>query len=263
MGSLAPAAPSEQSSNPTRRFSVSLGMQCTNNTITTSTDSVSINVIDDSSGASIFSGTTDSSGHALFSACGQNAHIYASKDGYAPIDSVYTLNDCTCAGPVVTNDTTTRTPVPTPVNTTVPTTNTTTPVPVVNTTVPTVTPNPVAPTFNGPTSGQVGSSATFTISNCDDCSIRATSPDGRVIVLPVQNGQVALPLQMTGQYSLSLVRNGEVLQNLSVSAIAPAPAPAEPVQQPSPSDNGFGFWLMVILLIIILGGAVYYLMRRK
>ncbi len=269
---------SDSSSHTTPRLSVSLDMQCTNNTITTSTNSVSIKVIDDNSGASIFSGTTDSSDHALFSACGQNAHIYASKDGYAPTDSVYTLNDCTCAGTVVTNDTTISTPVPpvvppvpTPINTTVPTpvVNTTTPAPVVNTTVPAVpsTPsvpvNPVAPTFNGPSSGQVGSSATFTVSNCDDCSISATSPDGRVVVLPVQNGQVSLPLSVAGQYSLALVRNGEVLQNLGVSATAPTPAPAESAPQTAPSDSGFGFWLMIILLLVIIGAIAYYLMGSK
>ncbi|MGV8085087.1 MAG: NosD domain-containing protein, partial [Candidatus Bilamarchaeum sp.] len=56
------ASTSGSGSSPTPALRISLDMQCNNNTITTSVSSVSVNVIDENTGSSVYSGTTDSDG---------------------------------------------------------------------------------------------------------------------------------------------------------------------------------------------------------
>ncbi|MGV8085367.1 MAG: hypothetical protein ACP5N9_03905 [Candidatus Bilamarchaeum sp.] len=249
------------SSNPALR--ISLDMQCNNNTITTSVSSVSVNVVDENTGSSVYSGTTDSDGHAMFNSCGRNVRVYANRDGYRSTDERFTLDSCTCLGtevpPVVTP------PAPTPTPTTQPApplTNTTTPL---NNT-PSPQPTPAVPVFTGPSSGVLGSTVTFSVTNCEDCSVRVEGPDGRIVTLTVTNGAVNLPITMPGNYRLSLVRNGEVVRSLSMAAnnqtnVAPSPS-APPVPGES-GDNGFGFAILIIIILVVIGGVAYYVMSQR
>jgi cell division septation protein DedD len=84
------------SNHPTPRLSVSLDMQCNNNTITTSVGSVSVHVIDEESGFQVYSGTTDENGEAMFTSCGRNVRVYANRDGYRSTDERFTLDSCSC-----------------------------------------------------------------------------------------------------------------------------------------------------------------------
>ena len=260
-------------SAPTRRFSMSFTSSCNNNTISVGIPEVNIHVINDYSSADIFSGVTDSSGNVTFVACGQRVHVYADRTSYGAVDNVYTLNSCTCTGIVPTPPVV----IAPPANTTPIHTNTTVTPTVPTNSTPVVTPSPTvdnstsapAPTFSGPNSGSVGSSLTFEVGSCSDCSVRVQAPDGKSSNLLVDSsGKVALKLNQAGNYKLTLVRNGSNLATLNVKSNAvTAPAVVDtpaPVQNPAPSsDSGFSNIALGIGVLIVAGIVAYFLMNRK
>jgi hypothetical protein len=260
---LAASDGSSSSSSGGSRLSVSLDMQCNNNTITTSVSSVSVNVVDENTGSSVYSGTTDSDGHAMFNSCGRNVRVYANRDGYRSTDERFTLDSCTCLGTEVPPVVTPPAPAPTPTTQPAPPVTNTTP-PMNNT--PSPQPTPAAPVLSGPSSGVLGSTVTFSVTNCEDCSVRVEGPDGRIVTLTVTNGAVNLPITMPGNYRLSLVRNGEVVRSLSMAATSPTnvtPSPSAPPVPGESGDNGFGFAILIIIILVVIGGVAYYYMSQR
>jgi hypothetical protein len=196
------------------RLTVLLDMSCNNNTITTNVAGVSVNVVDEDSGSSVYSGITNEDGEAMFNSCGRTVRVYANRDGYRSTDERFVLDSCSCMGSRETPAPSVPAPIPTPSPTPTPSQNNT---PVNNT--PTPQPTPGTPGFSGPSSGTVGSSLTFSVTNCDGCTVRVEGPDGRTTTLTVTNGQVSLPVTILGNYRLSLIRNGEVVSSLNMAAM--------------------------------------------
>ncbi|MGV8085088.1 MAG: NosD domain-containing protein, partial [Candidatus Bilamarchaeum sp.] len=261
--SVSPSASTDGSSSSTPVLRVSLDMQCNNNTITTSVGSVSVNVVDENTGSSVYSGTTDSDGHAMFNSCGRNVRVYANRDGYRSTDERFTLDSCTCLGTEVPPVATPPAPTPTPTTQPAPPLTNTTP-PMNNT--PSPQPTPAAPVLSGPASGVLGSTVTFSVTNCEDCSVRVEGPDGRIVTLTVTNGAVNLPITMPGNYRLSLVRNGEVVRSLNMAATSPTnvtPSPSAPPVPGESGDNGFGFAILIIIILVVIGGVAYYYMSQR
>ncbi|MGV8084926.1 MAG: LamG domain-containing protein [Candidatus Bilamarchaeum sp.] len=192
-----PSASTSSSGSSTPRLSVSLDMSCNDNTIMTNAGSVSVNVVDENAGSSIYSGTTDSDGEAMFNSCGRTVRVYANRDGYRSADERFVLDSCTCLESEVSPVVTPPEPTPQPTqNTSPPVNNTQNPAPEVNNTIPEPAsqPTPAAPDLNSSTNSIVNSTSPTPSTNLEPTPESPAADNGMgfaiwiVIILVVIGG---------------------------------------------------------------------------
>jgi len=121
--------------------------------------------------------------------------------------------------------------------------------------------------LEGPQTGFVGDEAGFTATRgdepCVNCDIEVTDPTGKKITGKTdENGNFVLPLSMKGTYKVALLKDGQVIQELSLDSMPKAPA-EEPGKPTGEEEDLTPLGFLLLLLLILLGLVVYWRRRKK
>ncbi|MBU0532101.1 hypothetical protein KKB44_01265 [Candidatus Micrarchaeota archaeon] len=104
--------------------------------------------------------------------------------------------------------------------------------------------------------------ATINNETCAYCDIEIVDPTGEHFTgLTDENGRIQVPLNLKGQYTITLLQNGQVLASKTVDAIPKAP----PTDEPPPTEKiGEDFtWLWLFILLAGFFILFFYWRQRK
>ena len=121
-----------------------------------------------------------------------------------------------------------------------------------------------------PSSGQVGENKTCLLTENNqactpdqNCSATVLTPDGkRFTVQPDDNGDVKLPLTVQGTYTVTLLKNGQLVKQVSVNAMAPS-TPTESGKPTEAGPDAFTVLWLLVLLAVVVGAVIYWRGRGK
>jgi hypothetical protein len=119
----------------------------------------------------------------------------------------------------------------------------------------------------GPTNGSVGQTVAYQVAlgnaPCSSCDVRVTLPDGSTMTGKTDaNGNYALLLEQTGTYTISIMKNGQLLKTITINAPR-----AQPSQPGAPGEAGvqpeLPIGAIVVVLVILLALAVIWMAGKK
>lgn len=121
--------------------------------------------------------------------------------------------------------------------------------------------------LEGPQTGFVGDEAEFTATRgdeaCSNCDVEVTDPTGKKISGKTDaDGNFVLPLTLKGTYKVALLKDGQVVQELSLDSMPKAPG-EEPGKPTAEEEDLTPLGFLLLLLLLLLGLVVYWRRRKK
>ncbi|VVC03192.1 Uncharacterised protein [Candidatus Bilamarchaeum dharawalense] len=122
---------------------------------------------------------------------------------------------------------------------------------------------PLNENLNCPNNGLVGTNKTCTVLQeeqvCKNCDYQIVDPVGKIYTGKTDEaGTFTLPLQVNGTYRVSIIRNGQIIQSVTVDALSSTKPIENPPQVYVSQDWTFLYALPIVLLLIL---AVYLYWR--